>query len=87
MEKSGSTATGLQYSNVLGRKIRKDPWPELGISTWNKLKEALEKEDYDSALELAKYLGPEYKGMHDLFCDWMYADFDFVLQGSRQNSG
>ena len=77
MEEDLKTSSVLQYSDVHHRKIRKT---ELGKSTWIKLQEAVKSGDNDEALELAKYLIPEGKAMHDLFCDWMYADVDYMAR-------
>jgi len=70
----------LVYSDILGRKIRSDPWEELGVSTWTKIKEAIQAGRTQEALDLVDYLKPESKLIHDSYCDWTYADLTFVAQ-------
>lgn len=70
----------LVYSKVLGRKVRLDDWNEIGISTWTKIKEAIEAGRTQQALELVDYLNPESKTIHDLYCDWAYADLTFIAE-------
>lgn len=70
----------LEYSELLGRMIRKDPWPQLGDSSWSKLKEAIDANDREIALKLVDYIMIEGKSLHDGFCDWAYADLDYVAK-------
>lgn len=70
----------LEYSEKLGRVIRKDPGSKLGESSWIKLKDAIESGDSKFALRLLDYLMIEGKGLHDGFCDWTYADLDYVAK-------
>lgn len=55
-----------------GRKIRRDDWDELGLSTLVKIDEALDEGRTEEARELAKYTITESKGLHDLMCDWVW---------------
>ncbi len=51
----------LEYSEILGRKIRSDDWDELGISTWIKIKEALGDKRLGEAESLVDYVHIEGK--------------------------
>ncbi len=70
----------LEFSQALGREIRNDSWPEIGKSTWVKLQEAITAGETDEALKLAKYFQTEDKDVHDLSCDWAYANHDYVAR-------
>jgi hypothetical protein len=62
----------LVKSKRLGRFIREDDWDDLGISTPNMIINAIDEGRYEEAKALANYLIPEGKGLHDLFCDWIW---------------
>lgn len=71
----------LEYSQVLGRKIRKDqPINELGINTYSRLQDLIKEGKQKETLELLDYLWIEGKGLHDLYCDWTYADLTYVAE-------
>jgi len=55
----------LRKSEVLGRLIRQDDIPELGISTWVLVRKAIQSGKRDDALELLEYGCSEGKTMHD----------------------
>lgn len=68
----------LEYSEILRRKIRKDDWKELGVSTWVKIKEALKDVRLEEAESLVDYLIPEGKRLHDIYCDWVYGLLNYI---------
>lgn len=65
----------LKITNaLLGRPMRVDePISELGISSYDKLRESIKEGDKEMALRLADYVQIEGKGLHDFYCDWSYA--------------
>ena len=62
----------LSHMKKLGRFIRRDDWPTLGQATPKLIAKAIDEKDYDTARALAEYIVPEGKGLHDLFCDWIW---------------
>ncbi len=56
----------------LGRPVRQDDWPDLGVATPEKIAEAIDQGRYDDAKALADYMIAESKGLHDLMCDWVW---------------
>ncbi len=57
-----------------GRLMRMDePVEELGISTYDRLRDAVKSGDKETALKLIDYVQIEGKGLHDVYCDWTYA--------------
>jgi hypothetical protein len=70
----------LVKSEVLGRIIRMDPVEELGISTFSRIKEALEAGRKEEASTLVDYLVPEGKRLHDVMCDWVYGLFNYLAE-------
>ncbi|MBA7665424.1 hypothetical protein ES703_73494 [subsurface metagenome] len=50
-----------------------EPIAELGISTYDRLRDAVKAGDKEMALELIDYVQIEGKGLHDVYCDWTYA--------------
>jgi len=70
----------LEFSEALGRKIRCEHWDNIGISTYTKLKEALQQRKISEGLELVDYLHTEFKFIHDTFADWTYSLLDFVAK-------
>jgi len=71
----------LKYSEKLGRQvIAAEDIAVHGVSTFTKLKALIKEGKTDEALELVDYLQIEGKGLHDLYCDWTYADLDYVAR-------
>lgn len=61
-------------TDPLGRLLRVDePVEELGISSYDRLRDAVKAGDRETALKLIDYVQIEGKGLHDLYCDWTYA--------------
>ena len=65
--------TSLLKSKTLGRLIRQDSLEELGVSTWTKIKEAIQSGRQQEAMALVDYLNPEGKRLHDVLCDFIWA--------------
>ena len=61
-------------TDPLGRLLRVDePVEELGISSYDRLRDAVRAGDKEIALKLIDYVQIEGKGLHDFYCDWSYA--------------
>jgi hypothetical protein len=50
----------LEYSELLGRHVRKDDWKDLGVPTWTLIKQALNEKKRNQALELLDNLFREH---------------------------
>ncbi|MFH0813718.1 MAG: hypothetical protein V2A69_12915, partial [Pseudomonadota bacterium] len=71
----------LEYSDKWGRKIIKGKQiGDHGENTYSKLKQLIKKGKVAEALELVDYLHREGKGLHDLYCDWTYADLNYIAE-------
>ncbi len=62
----------LEMTNMVKRAFRRDDWSDLGVPTQEKIIEAIEAGRLEEAKNLARYIIPEGKALHDLFCDWIY---------------
>ncbi len=62
----------LIKSERLRRFIREDDWEDLGISTPHLIIRSIDEGRYEDAKALVRYMLPEGKGLHDLFCDWIW---------------
>ena len=62
-------------SEKLRRFIREDDWEDLGRSTIDLIEKAIDEGRYEEAKALARYMLPEGKGLHDLYCDWIWDIF------------
>ncbi len=63
----------------LGRLLRVDePIEELGISSYDRLREAIKAGDTQTALQLVDYVQNEGKCSHDVYCDWVYAFLTWI---------
>lgn len=66
---------------LLGRPLRVDePVEELGISTYDRLRDAIKAGDTETALELVEYAQVEGKGLHDVYCDWVYSLLTWISE-------
>jgi hypothetical protein len=66
----------------LGRKVRQDDWDDLGAATSEKIVEAIDDGRLNEAKELARYIIPEGKALHDLMCDWVW---DLLSQVAKRH--
>jgi hypothetical protein len=62
----------LVESDRLKRLIREDDGADLGLPTQEMIVKAIDEGRYEEAKALARYMVPEGKGLHDLFCDWIW---------------
>lgn len=63
----------------LGRLLRVDePIEELGISSYDRLRDAIESGDRETALQLVDYIQDEGGVSHDVYCDWVHALLTWV---------
>jgi hypothetical protein len=65
----------LIHMEKLGRLIRADDWNDLGTPTQEMVARAVDQGLNDQAKTLARYVIPEGKALHDLFCDWIWDIF------------
>ncbi|MFW6057140.1 MAG: hypothetical protein ACOC9B_07525 [Chloroflexota bacterium] len=64
---------------MLGRPLRVDePIEELGISSYDRLRDAIKAGDMETALELVDYIQVEGKGLHDVYGDWVYSMLTWI---------
>jgi len=57
---------------LVGRKVRQDDPASLGVPTAELVADAVDGGRADEAKALARYMVGESKGLHDLFCDWVW---------------
>ncbi|MDP2952749.1 MAG: hypothetical protein Q8O76_05490, partial [Chloroflexota bacterium] len=57
----------IEKSPLLGRKIRRDDWPEIGKPTWTFLEEAIKAGKTKEALELLEYALFEARTGHHVY--------------------
>ena len=62
----------LRLSDFAGRVLREDDIDELGRPTGEVIEEAIDAGRTDEAKTLARNLIHEWKGLHDLYCDWVW---------------
>ncbi|MBU1274584.1 MAG: hypothetical protein KJ720_04350 [Proteobacteria bacterium] len=67
---------------LLKRPLRAGGPRELGEPTQELVVRAIEEGRLDEAKELARYMIPEGKSLHDLFCDWIWDIYSKV--GAQQ---
>src|SRR5581483_11628794 len=72
--------TKLEWSETLGRMLRKDDWDELGVPTSEKLKEAIAAGRTEEALALVDYLVGGARSMHNVLTDWVWALLTWVAR-------
>lgn len=73
----------LVTSDKLRRPIREDGWKDLGRSTPEAIVKAIDEERLSDAKALARYIIPEGKALHDLYCDWIWD----ILTKTAENQG
>lgn len=63
--------TTIEFSEVLGRRVRLGSWEDQSISTYGKIKEAMESGDWDLAADLADYFIDEAQVCFSLYRQWI----------------
>ena len=62
----------LKLSDFAGRVLREDDPDDLGRPTGDVIADAIDEGRTEEAKTLARNLIHEWKGLHDLYCDWIW---------------
>lgn len=73
-------ATGVEFSEKLGRRIRRDGFDSIGEHTLTLLEKAIDEGRAADAKELLDFWKWEYAFVNDIFVDWTWAIFTFIAQ-------
>ena len=65
------TTTEISFSETLGRRVRLGPWEDQKISTYRKIREAINNANWDQAAELADYFTDEANVCFTLYRQWI----------------
>ncbi len=83
MREAGSMSeTTIEFSEVLGRRVRLGSWEDQKISTYRKIAEAIGEGNWDFAADLADYFTDEAQVCFSLYRQWI-SD----LRGFLRDSG
>jgi hypothetical protein len=63
--------TTIEYSAPLGRRVRLGSWEDQRISTYSKIQDALDAEQWDFAAELAHYFIDEASVCYGIYRQWI----------------
>ena len=63
--------TRIEYFPALGRRVRLGSWEDQRISTYRKIREAVEQERWDDAAELCNYFVDEAKVCFAIYRQWI----------------
>ncbi len=79
----------LTDMKAVGRAVRRDEPETLGRPTQELVCEAIDAGRLEDAKRLARYMVPEGKSLHDLFCDWIWQMLTAVAerQGEEEMYG
>ena len=66
-----SGETRLEYSPAVGRRVRLGSWEDQKISTYRKIREALEESRWDDAAELCNYFVDEASVCFAIYRQWI----------------
>jgi hypothetical protein len=61
----------IEYSPVLGRRVRMGPWSDQAVSTYRKIREAIEEGRWDNAALLADYFLDEAQVCFAIYRQWI----------------
>src|SRR3954464_12755794 len=70
-EMSTTGETRIEFVPALGRRARLGSWEDQKISTYRKIREAVEQERWDDAAELANYFVEEAKVCFSIYRQWI----------------
>ena len=66
-----TSETRIEYSPALGRRVRLGSWEDQKVSTYRKIREAIEQERWDDAAELANYFVDEARVCFAIYRQWI----------------
>ena len=66
-----TTETRIEFSEVLGRRVRLGSWQDQKISTYRKIREAVAEERWDDAADLSDYFIDEASVCFILYRQWI----------------
>lgn len=68
---TAATDTRIEFSDILGRRVRLGSWEDQKISTFRKIKAAVAEGNWDHAAELADYFTDEANVCFSLYRQWI----------------
>ena len=68
---TAATDTRIEFSEILGRRVRLGSWEDQKVSTYRKIKAAVAEGDWDEAAELADYFTDEANVCFSLYRQWI----------------
>jgi hypothetical protein len=77
--------TALEYSAVLGRRVRAGSWEDQAISTYVKIQEALDAESWEWAAQLANYFVEEASVCFGIYRGWIPMLNDFLAENGASS--
>ena len=79
MSAAAEGTTRIAFSDLLGRRVRMGSWQDQKVSTYAKIRDALEQGRWDEAAELASYFVDEANVCFTLYRQWI-ADLNAYLR-------
>ncbi len=70
----------LKPTEKIKRPVRCDDWTDLGAPTPTLIERAIDEGRLEEAKQMASYIVPEGKSLHDLFCDWIWNLYTHVAE-------
>src|SRR3990170_3284998 len=78
-EHKGPTPSGVAFSEKLGRNVRTGNWDDQKITTIDKVRQALETDNFREAAEMADFFLDEAMVIYDIFRHWVNDLNEFML--------
>ena len=72
--------TTIEFSEMLQRRVRLGAWEDQKISTYRKIIEAINEENWDHAADLADYFTDEANVCFSLYRQWINDLQNFLLE-------
>lgn len=70
-ERVGEGAMRLAFSELLGRRVRMGAWEDQKLSTYRKIREAIDEARWDDAAQLANYFVDEARVCFGIYRQWI----------------
>jgi hypothetical protein len=71
MSTSTSSSVPIEFVSAIGRRARVDSWENQKISTYRRIREAIDREDWDAAAQLMNYFIDEAKVCFSIYRQWI----------------
>src|SRR5215471_1739257 len=75
----------LEFSETLGRLLRKGPLDQLGVGTARRIEALIDAGQYEEAKLMTQYFRKEFEVVHDIYARYVQDLLQFIAENLGEN--